>query len=375
LKNKGRGFGGSDQGIGSIQKDHSFQDSVYEVLCRFAITDKYLLLRKRAQMDSLYPFKFTPVYKEKIWGGQKINQVLHHEVGDLSNCGEAWLVSGVNDDPSVVSNGFLAGNELNELVEVYMGDLVGEKVYDTYGDIFPILVKVIDSNDWLSVQVHPDDELAEKMHIGSGKTEMWYVLQSDDKAQLISGFNQKIDQVAYQKALENKKLKDILQFVEAKKEDVFFIPSGKIHALGPGLLIAEIQQTSDNTFRVYDWDRVDEKGIGRQLHTAEALQAIDFENDSEAKSSYRIKSNGSSTLVNCEYFTTNIVDLDKPLRKDYSEIDSFVILMCVGGSCELRWEGQAMHLDLSETVLIPNLIEEIEIYPKGNCKLLEVYIP
>ncbi|MFZ4465231.1 MAG: type I phosphomannose isomerase catalytic subunit [Bacteroidales bacterium] len=363
------------EGIGSIQPDRSPQDSIYVVLCRFAITDKYLLLRKRAQMDILYPFKFTPVYKEKIWGGQKISQILKHNVGDLPNCGEVWLVSGVNDDPSVVSNGFLAGNELNELVEVYMGDLVGEKVYDTYGDVFPILVKVIDSNDWLSVQVHPDDELAEKMHIGSGKTEMWYVLQSDDHAQLISGFNQKIDQDTYQKALNNKKLKDILQFVDAKKEDVFFIPSGKIHALGPGLLIAEIQQTSDNTFRVYDWDRVDNKGIGRQLHTAEALQAIDFENETEAKTKYRIKPDGSSSLVNCEFFTTNLVDLNKPLRKDYSEIDSFVILMCVDGSCELRWDGQAMHLALSETVLIPNLIDEIELYPKGNCKLLEVYIP
>lgn len=352
-----------------------FWDSIYVVFCRFTITDKYLLLRKRAQMDILYPFKFTPVYKEKIWGGQKISQILKHEVGDMPNCGEAWLVSGVNDDPSVVTNGFLAGNELNELVEVYMGDLVGEKVYDLYGDVFPILVKVIDSNDWLSVQVHPDDELAEKMNIGSGKTEMWYVLQADDHAQLISGFNQKIDQDAYQKALNNNKIKDILQFTDVKKEDVFFIPSGKIHALGPGLLIAEIQQTSDNTFRVYDWDRVDEKGVGRQLHTEEALKAIDFENDTEAKTNYRVKTDGSSCLVNCDFFTTNLIDLNKPLRKDYSEIDSFVILMCVNGTCDLRWEGQSMQIALSETVLIPNLIDEIELYPNGNCKLLEVYIP
>ncbi len=203
---------------------------------------------------------------------------------------------------------------------------------------------------------------------------MWYVLQADRNAQLISGFNQKISKEQYTVALANHQLKEILRFEEVTTQDVFFIPSGKIHALGPGLLIAEIQQTSDNTFRVYDWDRLDDKGKGRQLHTEEALQAIDFEDISDAKTRYKIRPDGTTSLVNCPFFTTQLIDVKVPLRKDYSEIDSFVILLCVEGACKITFANGADTLQLSETLLIPNLIEGIDIYPHQHCKLLEVFI-
>ncbi len=325
-------------------------------------------------MKSLYPFRFTPVFKEKIWGGQKIKEMLHLEVGELPNCGEVWLVSGVSDNPTIVNNGYLVGNELNELVEVFMGDLVGDKVYDRFGDVFPILIKIIDSNDWLSVQVHPDDELAAKRNIGYGKTEMWYVLQADQNAELISGFNQPVNQEKYVKYLNDKILKDILNFEKVDQNDVFFIHAGKIHALGPGLLLAEIQQTSDTTYRVYDWDRVDNNGKSRDLHTEEALEAIDFEYTDKHKTKFTPKKNGTSEIVDSEFFTTNIIDFDQAIRKDYGELDSFVILMCIEGKCQIKWDDQFIDMKVADTVVIPNIIENIDLYPDPKCKLLEVYI-
>lgn len=325
-------------------------------------------------MQSLYPFKFNPVYKEKIWGGQKIKNHLKMDYGELPNCGEAWLISGVEGNPTIINNGYLAKNELNELVEVFMGDLVGDKVYEQFGDVFPILVKVIDSNDWLSVQVHPDDALAAKRHIGYGKTEMWYIMQADQNAQLISGFNRKMDQEEYLQHLKQGKIKDILNFEQVKQGDVFFIPAGRIHALGPGCLLAEIQQTSDTTYRIYDWDRPDKDGKMRELHTEEAMEAIDYETTTDYKSPYEKVLNKTSPIIESPHFTTNIISLDQTMGKDYSEIDSFVILLCTEGSFELKWENGTIDVNKAETVLIPNLLKRVQIIPKTTCELLEVYI-
>ncbi len=325
-------------------------------------------------MQSLYPFKFNPVYKEKIWGGQKIKNHLKMDYGDLPNCGEAWLISGVEGNPTNISNGYLAKNELNELVEVFMGDLVGDKVYEQFGDIFPILVKVIDSNDWLSVQVHPDDVLAAKRNIGYGKTEMWYIMQADENAQLISGFNRKMDQEEYQQHLNHGKIKDILNYEQVKKGDVFYIPAGRVHALGPGCLLAEIQQTSDTTYRIYDWDRPDKDGNMRELHTKDALEAIDYEIKKDYKSPYEKVLNKTSPIIESPHFTTNIISLDQIMGKDYSEIDSFVILLCTEGSFELKWENGTIDVNKAETVLIPNLLKRVQMIPKTTCELLEVYI-
>ncbi|KAF0128544.1 MAG: phosphomannose isomerase [Bacteroidetes bacterium] len=296
------------------------------------------------------------------------------DFGLLPNCGEAWLLSGVEGNPTLVNNGYLTSNELNELVEVFMGDLVGDKVYERFGDQFPILVKVIDSNDWLSIQVHPDDALAQKRGVGYGKTEMWYVMQADADAELICGFNQEVDELIYLSYLENKKLKDIMNFEKVEKGDVFFIPAGRVHALGPGTLIAEIQQSSDTTYRIYDWDRVDQAGNSRELHTEEALEAIDYTMHSNYKTPYLRSENSTENLIKSPFFTTNILKISAGIKKDYSELDSFVILFCTEGGLKIEWEDQNYTLVAGEVILLPNVIENIILLPDPNAIILEVYI-
>ena len=325
-------------------------------------------------MNQLYPLKFTPVFKDKIWGGKKINTSLGIDYGNLPNCGEAWMVSGVEGNPTLVANGFLAGNELNELVEVYMGDLVGDKVYDEYGIEFPLLIKFIDANDWLSIQVHPDDELAAKRKIGRGKTEMWYILEADDEAQLIAGFNQKIDKEKYLEHLENKTLKEILNFESVNKGDVFYIPAGRVHALGPGILLAEIQQTSDTTYRIYDWDRIDAAGLQRDLHTEEALDAIDFEFHKKYRTDYIPVINKTVPVVKSPYFVTGLLTLNKAIKKDYEELDSFVIYIVLEGALTIKWEKGEMQMKKGETVVIPNALDRLELAPDKSAKIMEVYI-
>ena len=326
-------------------------------------------------MNKLYPLKFKPIFKDKVWGGQKIHTELGLDFGKLPNCGELWAISGIEGEQSVVENGFLAENELNELIEVYMGDLVGEKVFKQFEEEFPLLIKFLDANDWLSIQVHPDDELAKQRGIGYGKTEMWYILEAEKNAELISGFNRKLDEENYLQYFENGKLKEILNFEKVKKGDVFFIPAGRVHALGPGILLAEIQQTSDTTYRIYDWDRPGSDGKLRQLHTEEALDAIDFTFHKEYKTLYESKPNSTSSLVNSQYFTTNLIELDKTVLKNTSQLDSFVIYMGVEGTCSIKFEGGSVNINKGETVLVPASINNLIIEPLPKSKLLEIYIP
>lgn len=325
-------------------------------------------------MNQLYPLKFKPIFKEKIWGGQKIRTDLGIDFGELPNCGELWAISGMEGEQSVVENGFLADNELNELVEVYMGDLVGEKVFKQFGDEFPLLIKFLNTNDWLSIQVHPDDELAQKRGIGFGKTEMWYVLAAEKNAQLISGFNQQIDKESYLTQFENGKLKEILNFETVKKGDVFYIPSGRVHALGPGILLAEIQQTSDTTYRIYDWDRPGIDGKMRQLHTEESLDAIDFSFHKEYKTLYESKPNFTTALIDSPYFSCNLIELDKAVLKNSSELDSFVIYMGIEGSCSIKYESGTIEVKKGEVVLVPAIVNNIIIEPMQKSKLIEIYI-
>ncbi len=325
-------------------------------------------------MNQLYPMKFKPVFKDKIWGGNKIKTVLGMDYAPLPNCGEVWVLSGVAENTSEVSNGFLEGNELNELIEVYMGDLVGDAVYEKFGIEFPILIKFIDANDYLSIQVHPDDELAAKRKIGFGKSEMWYILQADENAELITGFNQKVNKESYVKHLNEKRLREILNVEKVKKDEAYYIPAGRIHALGPGLLLAEIQQTSDTTYRIYDWDRVDEKGKSRTLHVEEALDAIDFNVYDDYKTTYQHQLNKTENLLQTPFFTTNVLQLDKKLEKNYEELDSFVIFVCIQGHGELHYGSEKLAFKKGEVVLLPANIKKIQIIPIEEIKLLEVYI-
>jgi len=325
-------------------------------------------------MNQLYPLKFKPIFKDKIWGGDKIKSVMGMDYGLLPNCGEAWIVSGVENDSSEVTNGFLAGNELNELVEVYMGELVGESNFERFGNEFPVLVKILDARDWLSVQVHPDDQLAEERGLGRGKTEMWYVLDAEPGSELISGFSKSISKEEFQQRINSGTIKEVMNYEEVKKGDLFFMPAGRVHALGPGILLAEIQETSDTTYRIYDWDRTDDKGNPRALHIEESIDAIDYTKSEEAKSPYTKKQKGTTPLVKCEHFTTSLIEVSEPIAKDYSALDSFIILICLEGAVRLESEAGVEILTKGETILVPAIMEWIRLFPEGNCSLMEVYL-
>ena len=326
-------------------------------------------------MSGLYPIKFKPIFHEKIWGGNRMQTILNKDYCDLPNCGESWELSGVEGNISVVGNGFLAGNDLNELIEIYMGDLVGDKVYEKFGVEFPLLIKFIDAQDDLSIQVHPNDKLSKERHNAYGKTEMWYVAGAGEGALINSGFNQPVDREKYLEYFIAGKLTDLLHYDEAKVGDVFFIPAGRVHAIGKGCLVAEIQQTSDVTYRIYDYNRKDDNGNERELHTDLALDAIDFSYSSEYKTKYNTELNVPTELVSCPYFTTNIIEFDKELDKNYNALDSFVIYMTLEGSFDIITEGGAETAKMGETVLIPAIFESVQLKPRSKkVKILEVYI-
>jgi mannose-6-phosphate isomerase len=325
-------------------------------------------------MNTLYPLKFNPIFLDKIWGGTKIKTVLGYDFAPKLNCGEMWVLSGVKGNESIVSNGFLEGNDLNELVEVYMADLVGDKVFDKYGEVFPILVKLIDTRDYLSIQVHPDDELAMKRYgEARGKTEMWHILDAEADSELISGFRRDINKEIYLQHLENKKLKEILNTVKVSAGDTFFIPAGRVHAIGSGILLAEIQQTSDTTYRIYDWDRMDINGLPRELHTELALDAIDFKGTANPKIRMEPDPVRPVTLVDCPQFTTRLRSFQGKVLLDYGDLDSFVILLCIEGGFELTTEKEKVWVKRGEAVLIPAEITFFELTAEKNTKVLETF--
>ena len=325
-------------------------------------------------MSALYPLKFKTIYKDKIWGGQKIHTYLHKDFGDLPNCGETWEISGVKSDVSVVDSGALKGQSLDKLLEQYKGDLVGDTVYSRFGDVFPLLVKFIDANDDLSVQVHPNDELAKKRHNSFGKTEMWYVIEADPGSSLIAGFNREMTEEEYVHALDSGHIMDILNREDVKAGDVFFLPAGRVHTIGKGLLIAEIQQTSDITYRIYDFDRVDDKGQKRELHTQEALAAIDYKHYPEYKTNYQPQKDETVELVTCPYFTTSVLDFTKDTEKDYSDLDSFVIYVCLEGEYTIKYNDMAYPVKMGDCVLLPKTIDKVQLKTNAGFKILESYI-
>lgn len=326
-------------------------------------------------MNQLYPLKFEPIIKNPIWGGNKLKTVLNkRNAGEKS--GESWEISGVEGNISVVSNGFLAGNELNEIIEVYMGDLVGQKVFSQFGTNFPLLIKFIDAADDLSIQLHPNDEIAMARHNSFGKTEMWYVMQADKGSKLIAGFNQNVDEEIYTKKLAQKALTDILNQPEVKAGDAYFVPAGRIHAIGKGVLLAEIQQTSDIVYRVYDYNRKDSDGNERELHNDLAIEALDFKHYDNYKTEYTQNPNTPVNIAKCKYFTTNLLELNQEIERDMNSYDSFVIYMGIDGTAEITYHDiKTETITKGETVLIPAELAHYYIKPIGDAKLLEVYIP
>ena len=325
----------------------------------------------------LYPLTFETIFKDKIWGGQKIKTILEKDFSPLPNCGETWEVSDVEGNVSVVKEGSLQGKSLHELVEQYKGKLVGQHVYEKYGNRFPLLVKFIDANDDLSIQVHPDDELAKKRKSGFGKTEMWYIMQADEGAKLNSGFNREVTKEEYVKAVTDNTIQDILNIEPAAPGDVFFLPAGRVHYIGKGLLLAEIQQTSDTTYRIYDFDRVDATtGKKRELHTELAVDAINYHHFDHYKTQYDKKLNESVNAVTSDYFVTNVLTANQEIEHDYTHIDSFVILICVAGALTIEAEGgYSVSLKMGQCTLIPATINTVTFVPDGDMTLLETYVP
>ncbi|WP_370476771.1 type I phosphomannose isomerase catalytic subunit [Tamlana flava] len=321
--------------------------------------------------SNLYPLKFHPILKDKIWGGQKLKTILNKK-SDLSNIGESWEISDVEGDTSIVSNGNLAGQSLKDLLKSLKADLIGNKNYEVFGNKFPLLIKFIDAKQDLSIQLHPNDELAAKRHNSFGKTEMWYVFQADENANLIVGFNQEVTPEKYLKHLANKTLTEILNFDKVKTGDTYFIEVGRVHAIGAGVMVAEIQQTSDITYRVYDWDRVDDQGTKRELHNDLAIDAIDFNMPDNFRVDYSKEKNQSNMMVSCPYFKTSYLEVSKTLKK-LNDKDSFFIYMCVDGDAKITANGFTESFIKGETILLPSGIKNFEISAE-YAKLLEVYV-
>ncbi len=313
--------------------------------------------------------KFRPILNSMLWGGDRIipYKGLH---SDQKLVGESWELSGVAGSESIVANGELEGASVTELIKEYGAELIGAENYKRFGDEFPLLIKFIDAEQDLSIQVHPNDELANERHNSKGKTEMWYVVDAKPGAKLRSGLSKQIEAAEYVKNLENDTLTDILQEYSVAKGDVFFLPAGRIHSIGAGCFIAEIQQTSNITYRLYDFNRRDDQGNTRELHTELALDAIDFAYETDYRTVYDKKSeNKSVEVVDCEYFKTSIMKLTEPKQVDYSALDSFVIYICTEGSATVNGTS----LKQGETLLLPATTMKVEIESNG-CTLLETYI-
>ena len=318
------------------------------------------------------PLKFKALLKQTIWGGDKIIPFKHLD-DHLENVGESWEISGVPGNETVVADGEYAGKKLNELVIEQKDKLVGKANYERFGDEFPLLIKFIDARQDLSIQVHPTDEIAKRQGKERGKTEMWYIMDSDKDAKLYSGLKMQITPEQYKAMVEDDTITDALAQYEVKEDDCFFLPAGRIHAIGTGCFLAEIQQTSDVTYRIYDFKRKDKDGNYRQLHTKEAAECINYTVEDDYRTHYEHKKNEGVTLVECPYFTTAVYDLDEPMTLDYSELDSFVILIGLKGEGPITDnEGNTVTISAGESILVPATTDTLKV--EGTIKMLETYV-
>lgn len=322
----------------------------------------------------MYPLKFKPILKQTIWGGDRIIPFKGLDE-DLKNVGESWELSGVPDNESIVANGEFAGKSLREMINLFREELVGESVYKRFSTKFPLLIKFIDAREDLSIQVHPNDELAQKRHNSLGKTEMWYVMDATSGAKLRSGFAKEVTPKEYKDSVANSTITDLLAEYEIHSGDVFFLPAGRVHSIGAGAFIAEIQETSDITYRIFDFNRKDANGNTRELHTELAKDAIDYEVQDDYRTQYEPVMNEPVELVNCPYFTTSVYDMTESITCDYTELDSFVVLICMEGSCKVTDnEGNVTTFKAGETILLAATTQEVTIEPEEHTRILETYV-
>ncbi len=320
-----------------------------------------------------YPLKFQPILKEKIWGGNKLKTVLN-KTSAFKKTGESWELSGLENNISIVSGGEFKGLSVNQLISQYKEDLLGKHVYEKFGNTFPLLIKFIDASDDLSVQVHPDDETAQKLYGENGKNELWYILDNDDGAELILGLKENTSIEDFKKAINNNTLTEKLNSVKVKKGDVFFIPAGRIHAVKKGILLAEIQQSSDTTYRIYDWNRKGLDGKLRELHINEACEVADLQSQKSYKSNCLKMKNEFVPCEQNQYFTVNILTFDTEIKKNYTAVDSFIIFLCTKGTFYLKYNNNRISVAYGETVLLPAAIKNVQFIPETESELLEIYI-
>lgn len=319
-----------------------------------------------------YPIKFEPILQEKIWGGSKLKSLLNKK-STSDSIGESWEISGVEGHISVVNNGAYKGASITDLIKDHKENFVGSKNYSQFGNEFPLLIKYLDAKTDLSVQVHPDDEMAQAEHNSFGKTEMWYIMDREEDATIINGFKDKKVTTNSLRAITKDNVDQILNKQKVNKGDAFFIPAGKVHAIGAGVLAAEIQQTSDITYRVYDWDRVDSAGNKRELHMEQSIKAVKRNELHLNEIPNPTSIPNSKVLASCPYFTSTVMDLDQPTSVDYSSKDSFVIYMCVEGSFEIKINDTREMVSKGETVLIPANAKQVYLDTQ-SAKVIEVYV-
>ena len=320
-------------------------------------------------------YKFQPILKSTIWGGEKIVPY-KHIASDQKQVGESWELSGVKGNESVVAGGPEAGTTLPGLIARHGAALLGKANAERFGQEFPLLIKFIDARQDLSIQVHPNDALAWERHKSKGKTEMWYVVDADEGARLRSGFAKQVTPAQYEASVEDNTITDILAEYEIHPGDLFFLPAGRVHSIGAGAFIAEIQQTSDITYRIYDFNRKDANGKTRELHTDLAREAINYEVLDDYRTKYEAVKDEPVELVACPYFTTSVYDMTEEISCDYSELDSFVIFICMEGACRIKDnEGNELKVGAGESILLPATTQDVTITPEaGNVKLLETYV-
>jgi Phosphomannose isomerase len=325
-------------------------------------------------MSELYPLKFEAALKEKVWGGNALVTRFNKKYTGSHHIGESWELSAIADNQSIISNGFLAGNNIEELIEVYMGDITGDSIFEKFGNEFPLLIKFIEAQEDLSIQVHPNNDLAKKRHKAYGKTEMWYILDRKEDSKIYTGFKSGVTKEIYEEAVRNGGIENLMNVESVDPGDTFFTPAGRVHAIGAGIVLVEIQQTSDITYRIFDWNRKSSGKVKRELHTDLALDAIDFNQSGTNKIRVEPVLNKTVNLVSCEFFNTNIISLNKAIDKEYYFNDSFVVYICLEGEFSIRWDGNSEKVTKGDTVLLPAMIREVTLKPVNEARLLEVYI-
>lgn len=326
-------------------------------------------------MSHLYPLLFEPNLHTVVWGGERLTK--WKGLPEQEHIGESWEVSAVDSSPSVVSNGAFAGKTLPETVAAAPEEILGHSVAKRYGGKMPLLVKFIDARNDLSIQVHPNDEMAQREHGKLGKSEMWYVLDAEPGACIYAGFKKKLSADEYKRMVQDGSIVEALAKHEARAGDVFYIPAGRVHAICSGILLAEIQQSSDVTYRIFDYNRPGLDGKPRELHTEYASQVLNYKVERKYRTDYAVRNNRANLIMESKFFSARVTEIDKNIHRNLLKYDSFIITMCLKGDCviKVRQSGDMVALKEGYSCLIPAAVADYDVWPmNGSCKVLDAFI-